>query len=415
MGTFNYIDLFAGAGGLSEGFVRAGFTPVAHVESDQASCYTLKTRAAYHYCKQTNKESLYYSYLKGEITRKKLYSYIPSQILDSVIHASIGDKNNYIFEVIDSLISNKKIDLIIGGPPCQAYSYLGRAALKHKKVDERNTLYVHYGRFLNKYKPKVFVFENVPGIITAGNGAYFRNLQKYYKRLGYTVEAKLLNACDYGVVQNRERVIIIGWQKNLNFSYPELERSDMQYFRDDIFYDLPHVNPGENRKYHKYINAVNDYLKKAEIRNGIDFVTQHITRPHNDKDLAIYKLAIDKLKKGIRLKNNQIPQNMRTQSNIEDFLDRFKVVETKPHALIAHIAKDGHHFIHPDKNQLRSISVREAARIQSFPDDFYFEGIKEDQPRTAAFRQIGNAVPPILAEKIALAIHERLNNNGNNF
>jgi DNA (cytosine-5)-methyltransferase 1 len=109
-----------------------------------------------------------------------------------------------------------------------------------------------------------------------------------------------------------------------------------------------------------------------------------------------------------RLKNNEIPEKMRTQRNMTDFLDRFKVVDVKPHTMIAHIAKDGHHFIHPDISQLRSISVREAARIQSFPDDYYFEGTDERPSRTDAFKQIGNAVPPLLAEKIAEAIKGRL-------
>ena len=100
---------------------------------------------------------------------------------------------------------------------------------------------------------------------------------------------------------------------------------------------------------------------------------------------------------------------MRTQRNLTDFLDRFKVIDNIPHTMIAHISKDGHHFIHPDINQLRSISVREAARIQSFPDDYYFEGIKEDQPRSSAFKQIGNAVPPIMANEIAKNIKELIN------
>ncbi|HRI33019.1 MAG TPA: DNA cytosine methyltransferase [Saprospiraceae bacterium] len=408
MSDFNYIDLFAGAGGLSEGFIKSGFKPIAHVESDKSACYTLKTRTVFHYLKNRKQKSIYYSYLKGEISRDKLYSSVPAESLRAVINAKIGVDNRFIFKEIDSLLKGKKVDLIIGGPPCQAYSYIGRAALKHRKKDERTTLYIQYGRFLKKYKPKLFVFENVPGLLTAGEGQYFKNLQKYYKRLGYTVEAKLLNAINYGVVQHRERVFIMGWRKRIKLTYPKIYEIKNQFFRDDIFNDLPAIKPGETQRYHAYNGkTINDYLIKAEIRNGVDFVSQHLTRPHNKRDLRIYKLAIRKLKEGIRLKNNQIPEMMRTQLNVVDFLDRFKVVDVIPHAMIAHISKDGHHFIHHDEEQLRSISVREAARIQSFPDNYFFEGVKEDQPRTAAFRQIGNAVPPMLANKIAKALHNR--------
>lgn len=406
MNSFNYIDLFAGAGGLSEGFIRQGFYPVAHVESDTAACFTLKTRIAFHYLVSQKKENIYYSYIKGEVTRDQLYSYIPDEILYTVINAKIGVENKRIFLTIDSFLKGKKIDLLIGGPPCQAYSKVGRASLKHKENDERTTLYIQYGRFLKKYRPAVFVFENVPGILSAADGQYFRNLRKYFKRLGYEVKAKLLNAYNYGVVQHRERVIIIGWQKKLNFSYPEISPSEKKYSRDDLFYDLPVIRPGENKRIHNYTDTINEYLKKSSIRNGVPFVSQHITRPHNNRDLKIYRLAINKLNKGERLKNNKIPESVRTQKNITDFLDRYKVVGNEPHTIIAHIAKDGHHFIHPDICQLRSISVREAARIQSFPDDYYFEGVIEDQPRTAAFRQIGNAVPPLMAERIAEKIKE---------
>lgn len=401
---FTYIDLFAGAGGLSEGFIRAGFEPVAHVEYDRAACYTLKTRVAFHFLNKIENTSTYYDYLKGEISRNKLYSFIPEKILNSVINAEIGKENKKIFHSLDSLLDKESVDLIIGGPPCQAYSVVGRAPLKHKKNDERKRLYIQYGRFLKRYKPKMFVFENVPGILSAADGQYYKNLQSYYKRLGYKVEAKLLNSYDYGVVQHRQRVIIIGWKKELDFSYPLIPVVTTKNYRDNIFSDLPPIKPGEIKRIHKYYIGTNEYLHNNVIRNGVDFVSQHITRPHNERDLMIYKLAIDYLEQGERLKNDQIPDKMRTQKNISDFLDRFKVVDKEPHTMIAHIAKDGHHFIHPDKKQLRSISVREAARIQSFPDDYYFEGIKENQPRTAAFRQIGNAVPPLMAEKIAEAI-----------
>lgn len=410
MNTYSYIDLFAGAGGLSEGFIRQGFSPVAHVESDEACCFTLKTRAAFRYLSGINKIDLYYSYMKGEISRARLYAQVPQSLLDSVINAEIGPDNKIIFDAIDEILGGRIVDLITGGPPCQSYSVTGRVALKHKVDDERTTLYIHYGRFLRKYRPRLFVFETVPGILSASGGKYFKNIQKYYRRLGYHVEAKSLNACDYGVIQNRERVIIMGWQEQLQLSYPQVKTAQRKYFRDDIFSDLPPINPGENAKYHNYAKPANQYLEQTAIRNGLPFVSQHITRAHNDRDLRIYALAIETLADGERLKNNQIPEDMRTQQNVTDFLDRFKVVGKEPHTMIAHIAKDGHHFIHPDIKQLRSISVREAARIQSFPDDYYFEGANENRPRTAAFRQIGNAVPPLMAERMAEKIRELLSN-----
>ncbi len=407
----NFIDLFAGAGGLSEGFKKAGFNPIAHVEKDSAACFTLKTRMAYYYLRRTGKKHIYEQYLKGKICRKILYSFVPEAILNSVINSSIGGSNTKkIFAQIDKIRASQPIDLILGGPPCQAYSYIGRAALKSKiKNDERNFLYKEYGKFLKKFEPKVFVFENVPGIKTAGGGEYYKNLKKYFKRIGYELEDSHVNAFDFGVVQNRERVIIIGWKKGLRFSYPEFRKIKHNWTRDDIFTDLPSLKVNQNDRVSYYKQPINDYLKKAEIRNCVDYVSQHITRPHNKKDLAIYRLAIKKLEKeGKFLKNNEIPELLRTQKNITDFLDRFKVVGKKPHAIIAHISKDGHHFIHPSLKQLRSISVREAARIQSFPDDYFFEGVKETQTRSSAFRQIGNAVPPLMAKAIAKKIKSTL-------
>lgn len=410
MNVINYIDLFSGAGGLSEGFIQCGFSPIAHVEIDKAATFTLKTRTAFHYLLNNSKSAIYYDYLKGKIDRNKLYSNIPSEELDTVINAKIGEDNESIFRQIDSLIKGKDVDLIIGGPPCQAYSIVGRAPLKHRTDDERTKLYIHYGRFLKRYQPKIFVFENVPGLLSAAKGAYYKNLKHYYKRLGYNVEATLLNARDFNVVQNRERVIIIGWKKELNLDYPNFEKSEAKYYRDDIFQDLPVIGCNENSRIHQYSAPPGSYLKETSLRNEVDFVTQHNTRPHNRRDLRIYALAIEKLTSGHRLKNSEIPETMRTQQNIDSFLDRFKVVDKVPHTLIAHISKDGHHFIHPDIKQCRSISIREAARIQSFPDSYYFEGVTQTAFRSAAFKQIGNAVPPLMALKIAEMIKEMFTN-----
>ncbi|HVT85242.1 MAG TPA: DNA cytosine methyltransferase, partial [Chitinophagaceae bacterium] len=275
----NYIDLFAGAGGLSEGFTRAGYNPVAHVEKDSSACFTLKTRIAYHYLKNNKRLSEYYAYLKGETSRKELYEKIPQELLDSVIHASIGKDNKKIFKQIDTLKGRQKIDFIIGGPPCQAYSYIGRAALKNRiKTDERNFLYREYGKFLKKYKPKFFVFENVPGIKTAGNGRYYKNLRRYFKMLGYNLDDRLVNAYDFGVIQNRERLIIIGWKEKIKFKYPNFSKLNHTWNRDHIFEDLPSIKPGHADPLSYYSKKeLNDYLLHTEIRNGVDFVTQHIT------------------------------------------------------------------------------------------------------------------------------------------
>ena len=152
----------------------------------------------------------------------------------------------------------------------------------------------------------------------------------------------------------------------------------------------------------KYTKSVNEYLKNTGIRNGFGYITQHITRNHNERDLEIYAIAINKwLKDKKRLNYSDLPKRLQTHSNKESFLDRYKVIDALgySHTIVAHIAKDGHYYIFPDYEQVRSISVREAARIQSFSDDYFFEG-----GRTAAFRQIGNAVPPLMAKHIALAI-----------
>ena len=188
--------------------------------------------------------------------------------------------------------------------------------------------------------------------------------------------------------------------KKINLS--QLQTNKLNYNVESLFADLKPLKPNEIKN--EYISSPNQYLKKSSIRKENDVLTLHNARPHNQRDLKIYKFAIDLWNKDkTRLKYSNLPQNLKTHKNEASFLDRFKVVGADlkaSHTLVAHIAKDGHHYIHPDVNQCRSISVREAARIQSFPDDFFFEG-----PRTAQFTQIGNAVPPLLSKYLAKQIH----------
>lgn len=405
--SLTYIDLFAGAGGLSEGFLKNGFTPLVHVEMNIDACFTLKTRLAYHFLKQNNKLDIYQNYLKNTISREELYSYIPYHLLESVINLKIEDNTlPSIYEQINKQLqenSCKNVGLLIGGPPCQAYSLIGRHRIDWDN-DERVKLYQLYGKILAKYKPEIFIFENVPGIISANKGEYFKDLQKYYRKQGYNVDFRVLKAENYGVLQARRRVIIIGSRKERNLDYPEFETVDNKYSVADIFHDLEAINPGETISLGSYTNPSSNYQKNYSIRDDFDFYTQHIARPHNSNDLAIYKIAQTKWNtERHRLKYNDLPKKLRTQNNISSFLDRFKVVDGDglSHTLVAHIAKDGHYYIHP--NQIRSISVREAARLQSFPDSYFFEG-----SRTAAFTQIGNAVPPLMSETIAKTIKSLL-------
>lgn len=407
-----YMELFAGTGGLAEGFIRAGFTPVAHIEMDKYTSLTIKTRLAYHYLKKQKKLFVYHNYLKGQISRDELYSYLPENIATGMINKEISEDNLFdLFKNIEKRLTRlklKKIDIIAGGPPCQAYSLVGRARDPYNMGnDPRNYLYKLYAKFLQKFKPEVFVFENVPGLLSAGEGKLWEDVKKHFGKAGYVVDYKILNACDFGVLQNRKRVIVIGWRKELNFHYPEFKKNEeiTNYKVRDILVDLPPLLPGEKITNGNYVSEPTSYLKKYGLRSKQDFLIFHITRKVNDRDRKIYRLAIEmwgKHKK--RLMYTDVPEKYRTHNNQKSFLDRFKVVAINlpcSHTVVAHLAKDGHYYIHPDIKQLRSISVREAARLQSFPDNYCFEG-----PMTSKFRQIGNAVPPLMAEKIAGKIKE---------
>ena len=375
--TFNFIDLFAGAGGLSEGFIRAGFTPIAHIEMNKYACDTLRSRMAYHYLKQHNRLEEYIKYLKekqeGE-SGQKLWEKVPDEVIDSVINKEISDETLAdIFIKVDKLKGNKQVDFIIGGPPCQAYSIVGRARdPKNMKKDPRNFLYKYYLQFLKRYEPKMFVFENVPGILSAQNGIHLENILKGIDKAGYKIELKKLKASDYGVLQNRERVIIVGWRKELNLKYPELEKEENPYkILPDLFSDLPERQQGEGSLTDivQYVAPATGYLQQSKVRNSLDFTTQHIARPHNLIDLEIYKRAIKLwLEKKARLNYADLPPELQKHNNKQAFLNRFQVVNHEGccHTVVAHIAMDGHYYIYPSLKQIRSITVREAARIQSF-------------------------------------------------
>lgn len=408
------IDLFAGAGGLSEGFKRAGFEVLAHVEMDPFAALTLKTREAYYYLKENNMLDIYRSYLLGNITRDKLYASIPENILQKVICECISDETiESIFTYIDNLLvqsNENEVDVLIGGPPCQAYSTAGRGRLPDKmQKDERNYLYLQYIKFLERYQPKMFVFENVVGIFSAQGGKVLVDMKEKIDSAGYKIHVQVINAGGIGVLQNRKRVIIRGVRKDIAINLKDIYFSDDQekFSLRELWSDLPKLHAGESINGEVYTSIPNACCQLLNLRDRhCDILTWHVSRPHNEQDLKIYKLCVETWdKEHKKLKYSELPDELKSHKNHETYLDRFNVLDYDgvAHTLVAHIAKDGHYYIHPDIDQNRSISVREAARIQSFPDNYFFEG-----SRTAAFTQIGNAVPPKLAEFIGNNISETL-------
>lgn len=411
---FTYIDLFAGAGGLSEGFISTGFRGIAHIEMDKYAALTLKTRIAYHYLKRNGNLELYRKYIQRKISRDEFYSKIPSIEMNTVINEEISKKN--LFRIFEKIKENmrqlqvRSVDLIVGGPPCQAYSVIGRARDPHrKKFDRRKYLYQLYIEFLKEFRPSFFIFENVPGLLSTDNGKLWQDVQEYFREAGYEANHRVLNAHDFGVLQNRKRVIVIGWRKDINAMYPEFEKDVNidKFMVGEIFTDLPPIKPGERMYVGEYVSEPSEYLKTYGLRHEEDILTLHIARRHNERDRQIYRYYIEAwINEKRRPDYDELPEKLKTHRNKAVFKDRFKVVAPDlPYSqtVMAHLEKDGHYYIHPDIDQLRSISVREAARLQSFPDNFYFEG-----PMTAMFRQIGNAVPPLMARKLAEKIKEMM-------
>lgn len=423
-----FIDFFAGAGGLSEGFIKAGYMPVAHVEMKKDACDTLRTRAAYHYLRENNQLEIYENYLcnKREGTDgSALWNQVPAEVTNRVIQATIGEETMAdITARLDALAGDEPVDIVIGGPPCQAYSIAGRAKMgEDVKKDPRNYLYRFYLRFIDHFRPKMFVFENVMGITTAQTADMVRpfdDLRRIADGMGYEVEAHEQIASDYEVLQHRHRMIIVGWRREddnhipTGYHYPELTKIPNKYkTRRDIFADLPERRNGDGKlcelvQYTRPLEEI-EYLNKTGIRGTFDFTTQHVTRNNNERDREIYCIAIKEWEHKRRLNYAKLPPRLQTHKNTSSFLNRFSVVDPHGccHTVVAHIAMDGHYYIFPSKKptieNARSISVREAARLQSFPDDYFFEG-----SRTSTFMQIGNAVPVMMSYHIAIALKPQL-------
>ncbi|WP_207941543.1 DNA (cytosine-5)-methyltransferase 1 [Enterococcus sp. DIV2402] len=407
------LDLFSGAGGLTEGFRSDNFEIICHVEMDKDACLSLKTREAFYYLKESNNLSIYTDYLNKLISRDELYETVPNEIIDKVQNFEINQNNLLdIFSIIDTKLDNNHLAGIIGGPPCQAYSTIGRARNKKiKETDSRIYLYEYYIEFLKKYSPDFFVFENVKGLLSFKDQKgelLFPKIISAFSSVGYELEYKILNSEKFGVSQKRERLFLVGTKNTINLNSSFFEVIDTMEETPPIIFellkDLPNLKSGSSCDTYS-TNSLNDYVRKYIRKYEYMPLTYQIARPHNKNDLEIYKIVAKAKKEGKNVHYYDLPKRLQTHKNTKAFVDRFKAIDgtSYSHTVVAHIAKDGHYYIHPDVKQNRSITVREAARIQSFPDDYYFES-----SRTAAFKQIGNAVPPILSRKIAETLIEIL-------
>lgn len=404
----NTIDLFVGCGGLSEGFEQSRkYKMIGAVEWEPSPVKELRNHLKNRWGIQDSEERV----LQFDIQRTE-------ELFNGWKDKKFGESKG-----LDALVGNRQLDVIIGGPPCQAYSVAGRIRDEHgMREDYRNYLFESYLKVVQHYKPRVFVFENVPGILSAkpGDGSVriIDLIQKAFADAGYAVLPDLSNAIidmtEYGVPQNRKRIIILGVSKEhygdkaeamvekFYSSYlPEYKIEKKATVRDAIG-DLPKLRP---------LDEPISYLGRKLSHSVSDpLINGHISRFHNKRDIELFKFLEEDIASGrMKFTSTKSLKTLYTKlTGKTSNLHKYYVLRwDEPSNLIpAHLFKDGLRHIHPDPEQARTITVREAARLQTFPDNYYFNCSQTD-----AFKMIGNAVPPLFAKKVAYAIYHLIQEN----
>lgn len=401
MAKYKFIDLFAGCGGLEDGFLQTNkYVDVAAVEWLKPQVKTLIHRLETKWGVTDAAERVMHFDIQRE---EELFRGWTDDEFGT------GKGLDYFINEVGG------IDVIIGGPPCQAYSVAGRVRDENGMRDDyRNYLFEHYLNVVNRYRPKVFVFENVPGILSAAPDGtpITERIRNGFSAIGYDIIADLkmakVNASDFGVPQNRERIIIVGLdkeryretQKILEKFYSEILpsfREEKKITVREAIGDLPECSPFYDEEHHK--------KRKSHSEPEAD-VTWHKPRYHNLRDMDTFRtLALD-IESGRReYDSKKISELYEEKVGSKSPIHRYHVLEPDlpSTTIIAHLYKDGNRFIHYDSKQSRSITVREAARLQSFDDDFDFVGSQGN-----AYQMIGNAVPPQLAKRVAFALCKML-------
>lgn len=510
--TINIIDLFAGPGGLGEGFSafkpnakkEEGFRIRMSVEKETSAHKTLSLRALYRHIRDSKDASHYREYVEGEISRDALEAALVDpweEVLQETLGGptALGDDNDVIHKRLHELKKAHKGEpwVVIGGPPCQAYSLVGRARNKGIKGyrpedDHRHFLYREYLEVLSIIQPEIFVMENVKGILTAAvNGEKIfpiihddlknpskaihgnRSRGKEYKIYSFVVSADeddvlkgsdyIIRTENYGIPQARHRVILLGVSKDID-KEPFPLRSSSRVNVEDVLIGLPPLRSRLSKEpdspdlwkqaIQKQVKLIVRELKfsgKSDLADRIattaaklgsnnpvssrtrsqkpfsmnlapelhgwlsddapESVLNHESRGHIAADLGRYLFSASWAKFFSSIahsspKSENFPKCLapaHANWNSGNFADRFRVqAKGRPATTVtSHIAKDGHYFIHYDPRQCRSLTVREAARIQTFPDNYLFEG-----NRTEQYVQVGNAVPPFLARQLAEVVWE---------
>lgn len=492
------IDVFAGPGGLGEGFSGLRddngdrvFQIALSVEKDPVACRTLRLRAIRRSLEECGRLDVYFSFLRGEIEREEFDASRPVREASKdaeheVLNAELGKNDAHDLDRrIATAVSGSASWVLIGGPPCQAYSLAGRARRANDitfEADEKHFLYREYLRIIREHAPPVFVMENVKGLLSSHHGGspmfsrILGDLAEPKAGLSYQIRSLVtasaiaelapndyvIESERYGVPQTRHRLILVGVRSDLASRTSRLLevvkepakvgevlsglpaiRSSLSKGRDDprawhqslrAAVDLVRGSgiPGERRLLATMREAIlrardihgtgaeftptrvgrsNSPVAKWISIPGLGGVVQHEARRHMAADLSRYMFAASYTQEfGVSPRLAQFPesllpahQNAKEIDGVIPFRDRFRVQSEGAPAstIVSHIAKDGHYYIHYDPAQCRSLTVREAARLQTFPDDYYFEG-----NRTQQYVQVGNAVPPFLARQIADVVYD---------
>ena len=358
MGKYNIVDLFAGVGGLSYGFSQLdefNIVMANEIEKDISKAYSLNHPGV------------------------------------NMINCDINDLTE---DVIKEAIGDQIIDIVVGGPPCQSYSTLGK-----RQMDDRANLFMQYKRILSIIKPRAFVFENVTGILSMDGGKLFKNVQREFAELGYELKFQVLNALDYGVPQVRERVILVGFLGENKFEYPVPTHGDgkLPYITlREAIGDLPVIGSGESNNSYM-TDPTNDFLRFVR-KDGSTVATEH-SAPKNGAHLI---KIMQTLKDG--QSKDDLPEDIRPKSGYGNtyaklWWDRPSTTITRNFA-----CPSSSRCIHPRDS--RAMSIREGARLQSFPDDYQFYGA-DGMKRL----EIGNAVPPLLSVVIAKQMLKAMEDN----